>query len=57
MISFDFLRLCEIGNGARHFENSVVGAGRERELLHGVLQEVTEALVETAIFANLPMGH
>ena len=35
----DGIGLREIGNGPRHLEDTVVGAGAKMKIIHGMLQE------------------
>ena len=42
VVAFDFVDAGEIGDGAGDFQDAIVGAGGERELLHGLLQEIAE---------------
>ncbi len=47
----------QIGDGARHFQNAVVGARGEALLLHGALQQALGVGAEFAVGANLPGVH
>ena len=57
MVGFDPVARGEIGDGARHFEDAVVGAGRERQLLHRVLEHFGEGRVDRAVGADLRVAH
>lgn len=46
-----------IGNGAGHFEDAVVGTGREIELGHGLLEQGEGFVVELAVFAEQGRSH
>lgn len=45
----DVLAAFEVGDGARYFQDAVVGAGREVETVHGVLQQSQAAVVGTGV--------
>lgn len=47
----------EVGDGAGDLEDAIVGAGGKVELLHGLLQEVAERVVDGAVLARLPVTH
>ena len=47
----------EVGNGAGHLEDAVVGTGREVEALHGTLQHGTSALVGLGILLQQTRSH
>ena len=53
----DFFGGAQIGNGARDFQDAIVGAGGEAELLHRLLQEIAERGVDHAMFADVRIGH
>ena len=53
----DVLRLVEVGEGAGDLENPVVGAGREVEVLHGLLEEGGGLVVELAVGLDEAGGH
>ena len=55
--SRDLLHGGEVGDRARDFENPIVGAGRETELLHRLLQEIAQRRIDRAMPANLGVGH
>ena len=47
----------EVGDGARDFEDAVVGAGAEIELVHGGAQEFQGIVVELAVDFERLAGH
>jgi len=47
----------EVGDGARHFQDAVVGARRKRQLVDGVFQKLVRAAVELAVRAQVPGSH
>ena len=47
----------EIGDGARDFENAVVGTGAEVEILHGMAEHFERGVVEGAEFFDLAVRH
>jgi hypothetical protein len=47
----------QIRHGARHFQDSIVGAGREAHAPHGHLQGSLACLVQVALFANHSRRH
>ena len=53
----DPFRASEVGDGAGDFENPVVGSSGKVELLHGLLQQVTERGVEVAVLLDLSLRH
>ena len=52
-----FLGAFEVGDGAGHFKDAVVGAGGEALLLHGALEKPLGVGAEFAVGANLARGH
>ena len=53
----DFFGAREIGDRAGDFENAIVGARGEAELLHRLLQEIAERGIDRAVFADVRVGH
>jgi len=47
----------EVGDGARDFQDAVVGAGAELEIRHGVAEELLPGAVELAVLLDLAVGH
>ena len=47
----------EVGDGAGDLEDAVIGAGREVELLHCLLQQIAEGGVERTMVADQGMRH
>ena len=47
----------EIGQGAGHFEDAVMGPGAEVEGVHGLLEGAFAALVDAAVFADEAARH
>ena len=47
----------EVGNGAGHAEDAVVGAGREVEALHGRVQALLAGVVHDGMFADEGARH
>lgn len=47
----------EVGDGARHLEDAIIGAGRKRKLLHRLLEQVTQRGVEDAELLELRWEH
>ena len=47
----------EVGDGARHLEDAVVGAGAEAEAVHGLLQDELPRFVNATIFTHHPAAH
>ena len=47
----------EIGDSARDLENAIVGAGREVQLFHGLLQQDSKGAIDGTMLADLRMGH
>jgi hypothetical protein len=47
----------KVSDRAGDFQDPIIGAGGKRELLHGLLQQVSEGGVYGAVFADLGMGH
>lgn len=47
----------EVGDGACHFQDAVIGAGGERELLHGCAQESDGLFVWFGKLMNHALGH
>ena len=54
---FDAVGGREIGNGAGDFQDTIVGAGGEMELLHRLLEEIAELGVDGTVLADLSLGH
>ena len=57
MSRLDVFAAVEVGDGAGDFEDSVVGASRESEAVHGVFQDVAARLVQVAVFLDELRGH
>ena len=57
MVRFDAFGTGEIGNRPCDFENAVVGARGETELLHCMLKQIAEGSVDRAVFADLRLIH
>ena len=53
----DGFGLGEVGDGAGDLEDAVVGAGGQRELFHGLLEQVAHAGIERAVALDLRRGH
>lgn len=47
----------QIGDGAGHLKDAVVGAGGERELLHGLLQQIAQRGAEGAVGLDIGREH
>ena len=47
----------EIGDSTRDLENAIVGAGREVQLFHGLLQQDSKRGIDGTMLADLRMGH
>ena len=47
----------EIGDRTRDLENAIVGAGREVQLFHGLLQQDSKRAIDGTMLADLRMGH
>ena len=57
MFNLDFFGTSQVGNGARHFQDAVVGAGRETQPLHCRFEQHTACIANyTGIFNDL-RGH
>ena len=54
---FDVRAAVEVGDGAGHLQDAVVGAGGESETVHRLLQKLLPRLVDAAIFAHHPAAH
>lgn len=52
LITGDFSQACQIGQGARDFEDAVVGPGAVVEVTHGVLKDAGAFGVELAELAQ-----
>ena len=57
VVALYLLRTFEVGNGSCYFEDAVVGAGGEVELLHGCAQQVEGWVVELHILLQEGCGH
>jgi hypothetical protein len=53
----DTIALLQIGDGARHLENAVVGAGRQTQMVDRPLQEFFALLVDRTVAADVAGGH
>jgi len=57
MPDFDVRAAVEVGDGAGHLQDAVVGAGGETETVHGLLQNQLPRLVNTAELTHHPAAH
>jgi hypothetical protein len=53
MLGQDFFRAGQIGNGARDFQNAIVGAGAEVQVVHGILEKLFGFVFEGTEFFQL----
>ncbi len=53
----EMLGAVQVGDGAGHAEDAVVGAGGEAEAFHGGVEKFLAGFVEDAELAELPAGH
>ena len=54
MIDFNRIGSLQVGDGSGDFEDAVVGAGAEIELVHGGAQEFAGFLVDRAVCFQQP---
>lgn len=47
----------EVGDGARDFQDAIVGSRGKVELFHRLLKQIAERRVDRAMFADLRVGH
>ena len=57
MLHLHTLRTGKIGNGARYFQDTVVGACRQRELLHGGAQKSDGSVIGLGKLVNHALSH
>ena len=57
MADFDVRAAVEVGDGAGHLQDTVVGTGGKAQTVHRLLQEQLPRLVNTAIFPHHPAAH
>ena len=57
MVGGDAFAGGEVGDGAGDFEDAVVGAGAEVEVLHGVAEHFEGGIVDGAEFFDLAVRH
>ncbi len=57
VVRFDFVAAFHIGDGARDFEDFVVGARRESHLFNGGFEDFGALRVDLAIFADVAGQH
>ena len=57
MFGLDVFAAVEVGDGARHFQYAVVGAGAHVELGHGFFQVRQALAVDGAILSEHGRGH
>jgi hypothetical protein len=53
----DFRAVVEVGDGAGHLEDAVVGARGEAEAVHGILEHFLSRLVDDAELTHHAAGH
>ena len=57
MVALHLLAALEVGNGAGHFQNAVIGTGRELQPLHRHAEHVERLGIRLGIFAEHLFGH
>ena len=57
MADFDVRAAVEVGDGAGHLEDAVVGTGGKAETVHCLLQNQLPRLINPAVFAHHPAAH
>ena len=57
MADFDVRAAVEVGDGAGHLEDAVVGAGGKAKTVHRLFQQHLPRLVNPAVFAHHPAAH
>ena len=57
MVTLYAFRTFKVGYGARHLQDTAVGAGRELQAFHGHAQEFAALGVQTAVFALVRFRH
>ena len=57
VFGFDFFALGEIGNSARHFQDSVISACAQMKIFHGMAEHLGGRRIEGAELFDLTMAH
>ena len=57
MTQFDVRAAVKVGDGARHLQDTVVGASGEAETVHGVLQNLLSSRIYGTVLAHHATGH